>query len=138
MSLNQVEGRNDILSSRFLVSWLGCVLFRNWACQANTLYTVNPLERPPVVLVSRVKSSDKKEVSGKEVYKRVKTWPISELRTVDGRSSDGSEFELQFERQVYKWVASSVAEKKNFITAIYKVLCMYSCVIETFTWCLPS
>lgn len=86
--------------------------------------TVNPLERPPVVLVSRVKSSDKKEVSGKEIYKRVKTWPISELRTVDGRSSDGPEFELQFERQVYKWVASSVAEKKNFITAIYKVLGM--------------
>ena len=85
-------------------------------------FTVNPLERPPVVLVSRVKSSDKKEASGKEAYKRVKTWPISELRTVDGRSTDGPEFELQFERQVYKWVASSVAEKKNFITAIYKVL----------------
>ena len=98
--------------------------------RVNTLFrTVNPLERPPVVLVSRVKSSDKKEVSGKEVYKRVKTWPISELRTVDGRSSDGPEFELQFERQVYKWVASSVAEKKNFITAIYKVLYVYSLVI---------
>ena len=89
-------------------------------------FTVNPAERPPVVLVSRVKSSDKKEGTGKEVYKRVKTWPLSELRTVDGRSSDGPEFELQFERQAYKWVASSVAEKKNFITAIYKVLCWYS------------
>lgn len=83
--------------------------------------TVNPLEHPPVVLVSRVKNSDKKEASGKETYKRVKTWPISELRTVDGRSADGLDFDLQFERQPYKWVASSVSEKKNFITAVYKV-----------------
>lgn len=85
--------------------------------------TVNPLEHPPVVLVSRVKNSDKKEASGKETYKRVKTWPISELRTVDGRSADGLDFDLQFERQPYKWVASSVSEKKNFITAVYKVTC---------------
>ena len=83
---------------------------------------MNPLEHPPVVLVSRVKSSDKKEASGKEAYKRVKTWPVSELRSVDGHSTDGLDFDLQFERQVYKWVASSVAEKKNFITAVYKVM----------------
>lgn len=82
---------------------------------------MNPLEQPPVVLVSRVKSSDKKEASGKEAYKRVKTWPISELKSVDGRTAEAVDFDLQFERQVYKWVASSVAEKKNFITAIYKV-----------------
>ena len=82
---------------------------------------MNPLEQPPVVLVSRVKSSDKKELVGKEAYKRVKTWPLTELKLVDGHSSDGVDFDLQFERQTYKWVASSVAEKKNFITAIYKV-----------------
>lgn len=83
--------------------------------------TVNPLDHPPIVLVSRVKSSDKKEAAGKEAYKRVKTWPLADLRSIDGRSADGLEFELQFERQVFKWVASSVAEKKTFMTAVYKV-----------------
>lgn len=91
--------------------------------------TVNPLEQPPVVLVSRVKSSDKKEASGKEAYKRVKTWPVSELRAVDGHSADVLDFDLQFERQVFKWVASSVAEKKNFITAIYKVMQIYDILL---------
>lgn len=77
-----------------------------------------------VYLISRVKVSTDKKESGKETsYKRVKTWQLSELKMVDGHTVDteGPAFDLHFDKQAFKWVASSVAEKKSFIAALYKV-----------------
>ena len=70
-----------------------------------------------------MKTSDKKE-SGKDTFKRVKSWGLSELRVVDGHRVDaeGPEFDLAFDRQTFRWIASNVADKKAFITQLYKVL----------------
>lgn len=83
---------------------------------------VNQQEQPPSVEISRVKTSDKKE-SGKETFKRVKSWPLTELRLVDGHRVDGEgpEFDLAFDRQTFRWIASNVADKKAFVTQLYKV-----------------
>ena len=82
--------------------------------------TVNKQEDPPVVEITRVKSSEKKE-AGKESYKRVKSWVLSELKSVDGHSSDGLEFDLTFDKQTFRWIATSLPDKKAFITQLYKV-----------------
>ena len=87
--------------------------------------TVNVVEKPPQVTISRVKSSERKasEKSDRELYRRVKTWRLSELKLVDGKSADTEvpEFDLHFDRSTFKWIASSVAEKKAFVTCLYKV-----------------
>ncbi len=72
-----------------------------------------------LVEVTRVKSS--KEGGGKESYKRVKSWNITELRAVDGHAPDSTEFDLTFDKQTFKWIASNVSDKKAFVTQLYKV-----------------
>ncbi len=81
------------------------------------MFVVNKSEG--LVEVTRVKSS--KEGGGKESYKRVKSWNISELRTVDGHTPDSPEFDLTFDKQTFKWIASNVSDKKAFVTQLYKV-----------------
>ena len=53
----------------------------------------------------------------------MKQWRLSELRLIDGKSADMEmpEFDLHFDKAVFKWIASSVTEKKTFITCLYKV-----------------
>ena len=84
---------------------------------------MNQQEGTHQVLISRVKTSDKKEPTKDGSYKRVKTWQLRELRVVDARSVDTEvpEFDLHFDKQVFKWIASSVSEKKSLITCLYKV-----------------
>ncbi len=88
---------------------------------------VNVQESPPQVFISRVKSSEKKasDKSERETYRKAKgqSWLLSELRLVDGKSADSevAEFDLHFDKTTFKWVASSVAEKKAFVTCLYKV-----------------
>lgn len=72
----------------------------------------------PVVLLSRVKAMDKKESSS--AYKRVKTWSLVELKLVDCHS-EGAELDFKFEKQIFKWVAVNIAEKKSFILNLFKV-----------------
>lgn len=55
------------------------------------------------------------------IYKRVKTWPLLELKLVDCHSED-SELDFKFDKQIFKWVVSSIAEKKSFILNLYKVI----------------
>lgn len=56
-------------------------------------------------------------------YRKAKTWSLGDIRVVDGRSNttEVTEFDLHIDKTVYKWVASNVAEKKSFITCIFKV-----------------
>ena len=101
---------------------------------------VNKQEDPPVVEITRVKSSEKKEV-GKESYKRVKSWILSELKSVDGHGSESLEFDLTFDKQTFKWIAATVSEKRAFITQLYKVaccVCMCACVYVCVCVCVRA
>ena len=71
-----------------------------------------------MAVLSRVKTMDKKE--SLHSYKRVKTWALSDLRLVDCHF-EGSELDFKFEKQMFKWVVQSLAEKKSFILNLFKV-----------------
>ncbi|XP_019752464.1 exocyst complex component 1 isoform X4 [Hippocampus comes] len=74
-------------------------------------------ERPVQVKVVKVKKSDKGDF-----YKRQLTWELRDLIEVDAKdaSKENPEFDLHFEK-VYRWVASSTAEKNSFISCIWKL-----------------
>ncbi|XP_056271153.1 exocyst complex component 1 isoform X2 [Pseudoliparis swirei] len=74
-------------------------------------------ERPVQVKVVKVKKSDKGDF-----YKRQQTWELRDLTEVDAKdaSKENPEFDLHFEK-VYRWVASSAAEKNSFISCIWKL-----------------
>ncbi|XP_033870851.1 exocyst complex component 1 isoform X4 [Acipenser ruthenus] len=74
-------------------------------------------ERPVQVKVVKVKKSDKGDF-----YKRQTAWELRELAVVDAKDAnkENPEFDLHFEK-VYKWVASSTAEKNSFISYIWKL-----------------
>lgn len=74
-------------------------------------------ERPVQVKVVKVKKSDKGDF-----YKRQQTWELRDLTVVDAKdaSKENPEFDLHFEK-VYKWLASSTAEKNAFISCIWKL-----------------
>uniref|UniRef100_A0A8C2ZSB6 Exocyst complex component 1 n=1 Tax=Cyclopterus lumpus TaxID=8103 RepID=A0A8C2ZSB6_CYCLU len=75
------------------------------------------MERPVQVKVVKVKKSDKGDF-----YKRQQTWELRDLTEVDAKdaSKENPEFDLHFEK-VYRWVASSAAEKNSFISCIWKL-----------------
>ncbi|XP_036874609.2 exocyst complex component 1 isoform X9 [Manis javanica] len=74
-------------------------------------------ERPVQVKVVKVKKSDKGDF-----YKRQIAWALRDLGVVDAKdaSKESPEFDLHFEK-IYKWVASSTAEKNAFISCIWKL-----------------
>ncbi|XP_078073505.1 exocyst complex component 1 isoform X9 [Mustelus asterias] len=74
-------------------------------------------ERPIQVNVVKVKKSDKGDF-----YKRQTAWALRDLAVVDAKDAnkENPEFDLHFEK-VYKWVASSTAEKNTFISCIWKL-----------------
>ncbi|XP_067843322.1 exocyst complex component 1 isoform X4 [Heptranchias perlo] len=74
-------------------------------------------ERPVQVNVVKVKKSDKGDF-----YKRQTAWALRDLAVVDAKDAnkENPEFDLHFEK-VYKWVASSTAEKNAFISCIWKL-----------------
>ncbi|NP_001388255.1 exocyst complex component 1 isoform 8 [Mus musculus] len=74
-------------------------------------------ERPVQVKVVKVKKSDKGDF-----YKRQIAWALRDLAVVDAKDAikENPEFDLHFEK-VYKWVASSTAEKNAFISCIWKL-----------------
>ncbi|GAA6103084.1 exocyst complex component 1 isoform X2 [Tachysurus ichikawai] len=74
-------------------------------------------ERPVQVKVVKVKKSDKGDF-----YKRQMAWELRDLSEVDAKDAtkENPEFDLHFEK-VYRWVASSTAEKNSFISCIWKL-----------------
>ncbi|XP_060680091.1 exocyst complex component 1 isoform X1 [Hemiscyllium ocellatum] len=74
-------------------------------------------ERPVQVNVVKVKKSDKGDF-----YKRQTEWALRDLAVVDAKDAnkENPEFDLHFEK-IYKWVASSTAEKNAFISCIWKL-----------------
>uniref|UniRef100_A0A8C0LPX2 Exocyst complex component 1 n=1 Tax=Canis lupus dingo TaxID=286419 RepID=A0A8C0LPX2_CANLU len=74
-------------------------------------------ERPVQVKMVKVKKSDKGDF-----YKRQIAWLLRDLAVVDAKDAikENPEFDLHFEK-IYKWVASSTAEKNAFISCIWKL-----------------
>ncbi|XP_073464517.1 exocyst complex component 1 isoform X3 [Aquarana catesbeiana] len=74
-------------------------------------------ERPVHVRVVKVKKSDKGDF-----YKTQTTWLLQDLTMVDAKDDlkENPDFDLHFDK-VYKWVASSPAEKNAFISCILKL-----------------
>ncbi|XP_063776969.1 exocyst complex component 1 isoform X3 [Pseudophryne corroboree] len=74
-------------------------------------------ERPVCVKVVKVKKSDKGDF-----YKAQTVWPLQDLSMVDARDAvkENPDFDLHFDK-IYKWVASSPAEKNAFISCIWKL-----------------
>ena len=81
------------------------------------------------MIISRVKQDEVKRDRQNErpTFRRVKTWSLSDLRIVDGRAAEGevAEFDLHFDKGIFKWTASSVAEKKAFVVCLYKMVYKY-------------
>lgn len=57
----------------------------------------------------------------KGIYKKKRSWELSELKQVDGRNelADTHEFDLILEKQ-YRWLAPNLHERQNFITTLWK------------------
>ncbi|XP_070552598.1 exocyst complex component 1-like isoform X2 [Ptychodera flava] len=73
-------------------------------------------DQPAQVTVYKVKKSEK------DTYKKRESWPLTDLKKVDGKdeAKDLPEFDLHFEK-IYKWIASNVAEKNSFIACLWKL-----------------
>ncbi|XP_063314098.1 exocyst complex component 1 isoform X4 [Pelobates fuscus] len=74
-------------------------------------------ERPVRVNVVKVKKADKGDF-----YKTQTVWLLKDLAVVDAKDAvkENPDFDLHFDK-VYKWVASSTAEKNTFISCIWKL-----------------
>ncbi|OCT96862.1 hypothetical protein XELAEV_18009078mg [Xenopus laevis] len=74
-------------------------------------------ERPVLVKVVKVKKSDKGDF-----YKTQTVWLLRDLAVVDAKDAvkENPDFDLHFDK-VYKWVASSIAEKNAFISCLWKL-----------------
>lgn len=62
----------------------------------------------------------------KNVYKNKRKWLLSDLKLVDGKNIDleTHEFDLHFDK-VYKWFASNLQERQNFIMQLWKYCCRH-------------
>ncbi|KAF4012992.1 hypothetical protein G4228_004458 [Cervus hanglu yarkandensis] len=82
----------------------------------NDLQMIDGKEADTVKVV-KVKKSDKGDF-----YKRQIAWALRDLAVVDAKDAikENPEFDLHFEK-IYKWVASSTAEKNAFISCIWKL-----------------
>ncbi|XP_073439668.1 exocyst complex component 1 isoform X2 [Dendrobates tinctorius] len=74
-------------------------------------------EGPAQVRVVKVKKSDKGDF-----YKTQTAWLLKDLSMVDAKDAlkESPDFDLHFDK-IYKWVASSPAEKNAFISCIWKL-----------------
>ncbi|XP_069600553.1 exocyst complex component 1 isoform X2 [Ranitomeya imitator] len=74
-------------------------------------------EWPAHVRVVKVKKSDKGDF-----YKTQTAWLLKDLSMVDAKDAlkESPDFDLHFDK-IYKWVASSPAEKNAFISCIWKL-----------------
>ena len=75
-------------------------------------------DTPVVAFIGRVKIVDKKE--SPSAYKRVKTWPVTDLKVVDCHG-DSPELDFKFDKQLFKWIVVNVAEKRSFILNLFRV-----------------
>ncbi|XP_015771492.1 PREDICTED: exocyst complex component 1-like [Acropora digitifera] len=84
--------------------------------KASFLCVAVTMVKPETVSIYQVKKTEK------DTYKKRTNWRLKDLKLIDGQdeTSDNAEFHLHFDK-TYKWVASSVQEKHNFIVALWKL-----------------
>ncbi|KAK5650695.1 hypothetical protein RI129_001724 [Pyrocoelia pectoralis] len=82
--------------------------------KSSFLCIVSTVSLPINISIVQIKQSDK-------IYKKKRTWSLSELKVVDGKTetNDASEFDLHIDK-VYRWAASNVQERQVFIIALFK------------------
>uniref|UniRef100_A0A336LUA5 CSON004723 protein n=1 Tax=Culicoides sonorensis TaxID=179676 RepID=A0A336LUA5_CULSO len=82
----------------------------------NTYYLCILTTIKPRVLVSICQIKHEKGI-----YKKKRSWELSELKQVDGRNetADTHEFDLILEKQ-YRWLAPNLHERQHFITTLWK------------------
>lgn len=80
-------------------------------------------EKPVQASLYQVTKKAEKEREG---FKKKTSWLLRQLKLFDAKyiNKDVPEFELHFDK-VYKWVASSIAEKNAFILSLWKMSQMY-------------
>lgn len=72
------------------------------------------------VTICQIKQYEKGE------YKRKRSWELSEVRLVDGKSesTETHEFDIQLDK-LYKWHALNLHERQNFLGVLYKHIQKY-------------
>ncbi|XP_063242626.1 exocyst complex component 1 [Bacillus rossius redtenbacheri] len=72
-------------------------------------------EKPISIIIYQVKKTDK------NVYKKKRSWNLSELKAVNGKnvSKDTHEFDLHLDK-IYKWFAINLQERQNFLIVLCK------------------
>ncbi|ESO07376.1 hypothetical protein HELRODRAFT_76461 [Helobdella robusta] len=80
------------------------------------LCTAVTSQKPAQVTLYQVKKSDKSDA-----LKKKTAWPLRQIKLLDAKyiDRDVGDFEIHIDK-VYKWVASSVAEKNAFIQSLWK------------------
>ncbi|KAK3700425.1 hypothetical protein QZH41_004483 [Actinostola sp. cb2023] len=83
--------------------------------KASFLCAAVTIDKPETVSIYQVKKTDK------DTFKKKASWRFRDLKIIDGKDAtkETPEFDLHFEK-TYKWVASSYAEKLNFIIGLSK------------------
>ena len=75
------------------------------------------------VCIHRITHSEKERLRCKN------SWPLDQLRVIDGKerlnTNNTLEFELHFER-IFKWSALHPGDKNNFLSGLYTIVCRYT------------
>lgn len=79
-----------------------------------------PPQNRPVIISHDFLSVQVKQYE-KGAFKRKRTWPIEDLKSLDGKeaTAGGHEFDLVLEKQ-YRWFAPNPHERQNFIVILWK------------------
>lgn len=78
------------------------------------LSSINP---PTSFTICQVKQYDK------GLYKKKRSWELGDLKVVDGKSEDPETYEFNlFVEKEYRWFASNLHERQNFITVLWKLV----------------
>ncbi|XP_033220438.1 exocyst complex component 1 [Belonocnema kinseyi] len=69
-------------------------------------------DTPGSFFLHQVKKSDK------NVFKKKQTWPLADIRTVDGVSGNSMDLELHIDK-IYKWSVMTAQERQSFVVNLY-------------------
>lgn len=69
-------------------------------------------DTPGSFFLHQVKKSDK------NVFKKKQTWPLADIRTVDGVGGNSMDLELHIDK-IYKWSVMTAQERQSFVVNLY-------------------
>lgn len=79
------------------------------------LCIVSSTSAPINITIVQIKQTDK------HTFKRKRTWPLAELKSLDGHndSPETQEFDMHFDK-AYRWSASNTKERQSFIYNLWR------------------